>query len=78
MKIDEQVRQLHPPRYTRRQAAELVGRDVDTLKRWKRNGTYRSSDSATFGKLTVDLYTDEDIDAMRLLAKTIKSGRKPA
>lgn len=76
MKIDEIVRQMHPPRYTRRQAAELVGRDEDTLKRWKRNGVFSPSEEWTFGRLSVGLYTDEDIAAMRELAKTIKPGRK--
>lgn len=74
VKIDEQVRQLHPPRYTRSQAAELVGRNLDTLKRWKRKGIYVPSESRVFGQLVVDLYTDEDIQEMRKIAKGMKPG----
>lgn len=78
LKIDEQVRQMHPARYTRRQAASLVGKDPDTLKRWKRNHVYMPSDRKPFGQIMVDLYTDEDIAAMKKIAKTLKPGRRPA
>ena len=77
MKIIEAVRQMHPPRYTVKDAARLVGKDPDTLKRWKRNGTAIPSDRRKFGKLSVDLYTDEDIAAMKKTAKTLKPGRRP-
>lgn len=76
MKINEQVREMHPPRYTVSQAAALVGKDVDTLKRWKRNGVFKPSDSRPFGKLDVDLYTSEDIKAMKKIARTMRPGRK--
>ena len=77
MKINEIVRQMHPPRYTVAQAAALVHRDVDTLKRWKRSGVYEASDHRRFGSLDVDLYTDDDIKAMKRIAKEMKPGRKP-
>lgn len=66
---------MHPPRYTRAQAAELVGKDLDTLKRWKRTGVYAPKEQAEFGSLRVDLYTDDDIAAMREIARTIRPGR---
>lgn len=76
MKIDEQVRLMDPPRYTRAQAAALVGRDIDTLKRWKRQKVFVPSSQREFGRLVVDLYTEGDIEALREIAKTIKPGRK--
>lgn len=78
MKINEQVRAMYPARYTVSQAAELVGRDVDTLKRWKRKGVHRPSETRRFGALMVDLYTDDDITTMRQKAKEMKPGRKAA
>lgn len=78
MKINEAVRQMHPPRYTTSQAAELVGRSEDTLARWRRKGYAKPSDSRTFGSVEVPLYTDEDIAEMRRLAKTIRPGRNPS
>jgi len=77
MKIDELVRQMHPPRYTIAQAARLVGRDADTLRRWRRLRIYAPSESRQFGHLEVVLYTDDDIRAMRRIAKQIRPGRKP-
>src|SRR3954464_1577481 len=77
MKIDELVRQMHPPRYTIAQAARLVGKDADTLRRWRRLRIYVPSESRQFGHLLVALYTDDDIRAMRKIAKEIRPGRKP-
>jgi DNA-binding transcriptional MerR regulator len=76
VKIHEQVREMFPPRYTVSQAASLVGKDVDTLKRWKRQGIFAPSDSRSFGKLDVDLYTSEDIQAMKKIARELRPGRK--
>ena len=76
MKINQAVREMHPARYTVSQAAAEIGRDVDTLKRWKRQGIYAPSDQRDFGLLTVDLYTSDDIKAMRKIAKEMKPGRK--
>lgn len=69
MKINEIVREMDPPRYTRSDAAKLVGRDSDTLKRWKKSGTYVPSETHHFGGLLVDLYTEDDIRAMKALTK---------
>ena len=75
MKINEAVRQMHPPRYTVAQAASLVGRSEDTLVRWRKKGFAVPSDKMEWGSLTVPLYTDGDIESMRQLAKEIKPGR---
>lgn len=77
MRISEVVEAMSPPRYTVSQAAVLVGKSVDTLKRWRRNDVHRPSDRRQFGSLSVDLYTPEDIVAMRKIAKTMKPGPKP-
>lgn len=78
MRINEAVRQMHPPRYTVKQAAQMIGRDADTLRRWKRSGTLIPSDHEKFGKTVVPLYTDDDIKVGREIAKSIKPGRKSA
>jgi hypothetical protein len=78
MKINEAVRKMHPPRYTTAQAAEMVGRSEDTLARWRKKNYVKASDEAAFGSITVPLYTDEDIEALRRLAKTLKPGRTPS
>lgn len=67
---------MHPPRWTASQAAREVGRDLDTIKRWKRTGVYRPSECRKFGSLEVDLYTTEDIAAMKAIARSMKPGRK--
>ena len=77
MKIDDLVRQMDPPRYTRAMAAKKIGKDIDTLKRWKKAGVSSPSEQRPFGQLTVGLYTDDDIDAMKKIARTLKPGRKP-
>jgi len=77
MRIDETVRQMHPPRYTINQAARLVGRHPDTLRRWSRLGILTASDEVAFGGISVPVYTDDDIQDMRNLRKTLKPGRKP-
>lgn len=78
MKIDEAVREMSPPRYTTVQAAELIGKSPDTLRRW-RDGpepVYAPGHFAQFGKVKVPLYTREDIQAMKRIAKTMRPGRK--
>lgn len=70
--------------HTRAEAAVLVGRDSDTLKRWKRKAEAGDTfyDAATpsgymqAGLLKVALYSDEDVEALRLFADNQKSGRR--
>lgn len=76
--IHTMVRRMSPTRYTVKEAAGLVGKSPDTLTRWRKTGTYEPSESIKAGSLTVWLYTDDDIDRMRRLAKTMKPGRKPS
>jgi hypothetical protein len=63
--------------HTISRAAALVGRDKDTLKRWHRDGVYEPSGYCERGKLTVWLYSDDDIMEMQRLAHTRKAGRPP-
>ena len=78
MRINEAVRNMTPPRYTRTQAAALVGRSVDTVVRWRDEGIYQPSETKQFGTLVVDLYTPDDITEMRKIARTMKPGRQTA
>lgn len=76
MKISEVVRAMHPPRYTTAQAAALVGRSADTIRRWQKSGIYVPKHSKKFGKIEVRLYDDKDIAVMRKITKTIHPGPK--
>ena len=58
-------------------ASELVGRDKDTLRAWHKNGVYEPSGYCLRGKLTIWLYSDDDIMNMQRLADTRKAGRPP-
>lgn len=62
--------------YTRAQAARLVGRSKDTIRRWHETGIFVPSHSHEYGKQRVWLYTDEDLAVMRRLAQEIRPGRK--
>lgn len=63
--------------YTISEAAEAVGRSVQTLRRWERNGDFTPSRTAKMGTINVRLYTPEDIKALREFAATQRPGRKP-
>lgn len=78
MKIDEAVREMSPPRYTTSQAADLVGKSEDTLRRWRsgRDPVYSPAHFAQFGQVKVPLYTREDIEEMRRIAKERRPGRR--
>lgn len=65
--------------YTTAEAAKMVGRSQDTVKRWRQGDTplFMPSRQVQMGRLTVYLYSADDITQMRLLAKTLRPGRKP-
>lgn len=63
--------------YTRSMAAEEVGRSVDTLKRWQHHGLAVPSEHMKAGKLTVWLYTAEDLRNLKDIAANQRPGRKP-
>jgi hypothetical protein len=63
--------------YTRSEAAKRVGRTTGTLRQWQTKGVFVPTHYIQLGELAVNLYTMEDIKAMRLIAKSMKRGRKP-
>lgn len=63
--------------YTRVQAARIIGRSPDTLKRWQKKGLALPSVRMKAGQLLVWLYTDDDIEILKHVASTCKPGRKP-
>lgn len=74
--IQTMVRRMTPARYTVKEAAALVGRSPDTLVRWRRSGRFVPSDRQQIGRLLIWLYTDEDIEEMKQLAKELRPGRR--
>ena len=66
-----------PGFYTRSQAARLVGRSVDTLKRWHKKDLVKPSSYIQAGSLKVWAYSEEDIGRLVAVAATQKPGRKP-
>lgn len=60
--------------YTRRQAAERIGRDYDTLRRWERDGIAKPSGQKVAGKVTMPLYNMDDINALRKVVKAFRNG----
>lgn len=63
--------------HLRSEAAVLVGKSFDTLRRWDRDGIYKPSGQMKVGRLTCHLYSDADIEAMRNIANTLKPGPAP-
>lgn len=63
--------------YTRSQASKMIGRSVDTLKRWHKTGLVIPSTSLQAGQLKVWLYTDSDIPKLIHASQTQRPGRKP-
>ena len=77
MKIDEVVSQMMPPRLTVVQAAAMIHKDPDTIRRWIRMGVVEPYEYAQFGSLRVPLFLYSDLPELRRVAKTMKPGRKP-
>jgi predicted site-specific integrase-resolvase len=64
------------PYYTRGQAANLLGVSYDTIRAWaKKPDSPKPSLKVQHGKLLVNVYTDEDIAALREWQSTIHFGR---
>ena len=62
--------------YTTSGAAYVVNRSPDTLRRWRRQGLCVPSQKMQAGQVSVFLYTAEDIEKLRLIARSQKPGRK--
>jgi DNA-binding transcriptional MerR regulator len=62
--------------HVRTDAARLIGRSPDTLKRWHQQGIAIPSECMQAGKLRVWLYTAEDIEHLKEIAASQRPGRK--
>lgn len=60
---------------TQSEVARAVGRHPDTIKVWRKRGVYVPSGYLDAGKTKVWLYSPEDVDAMKAIAKIRKAGR---
>ena len=63
-------------RYLVSEAATLIGKSADTLRRWDKQGILHPSEKEKFGKTTVRLYTPDDIKRGQEIARTLRPGRK--
>jgi hypothetical protein len=61
--------------YTRKMAADLIGRSYDTIKRWEDNGFVKPSGYVRMGMLDVPVYSRTGIETLRKVAKSQKPGR---
>ncbi|AKL88350.1 MerR-like transcriptional regulator [Gordonia phage GMA6] len=61
--------------FTRSQVAARIGKSVDTIRRWHASGIYKSTRQEQFGSVNVWLYSEEDVAAMKHIARTIRPGR---
>ena len=76
MHITRMVREMTPTRYTKEEAAKLIGVSLSTIKRWKESGQFVPIETRSFGLIVVDLYTPEDIPVLQAIKKTNHPGRK--
>lgn len=58
-------------------AAELVGRHVNTLKRWAHNGGPTPSYVMSIGNLKAGIYTEDDIETCKEYGSHQRTGPKP-
>lgn len=60
--------------YTRAEAAEMIGRHPDTVRRWERAGMI-SPEMVAFGDIMVPAFTPADIARLREIADSVHVGR---
>ncbi len=63
--------------YTLPQAAAMIGRHPDTLRRWIRAGLTATPRTMDFGSLSVWVFSPEDVASLQELAGSIRIGRPP-
>jgi hypothetical protein len=76
MYINRMIREMVPVRYTKEEAARLVGVSLSTIKRWKGSKLFVPTETKEFGSIIVDLYTPEDIPVLQAIKRASKPGRK--
>ncbi len=57
--------------YNRRQAANLLGTSVETIRNWERNGLVLSN---TYGELNERLFDDSDMERLRIIYMLRQTG----
>lgn len=62
--------------FTAAQAAAIIERPVDTVRRWHSDGHVVPSLTHKFGKLTVHLYTPDDIVSLQRMAEETYPGKR--
>jgi DNA-binding transcriptional MerR regulator len=62
--------------YLTSDAARMVGKHPDTLRRWRKEGIFIPSGEMKAGALTTNLYSEEDIAKMKKLVATLRPGKK--
>lgn len=62
--------------YLTSDAAALVGRSTDTLRKYKRDGIFSPEGFMWAGSLKVALYSKSDIDTLRRIAAEQRPGPK--
>ncbi|CAB4195082.1 MerR-type HTH domain containing protein [uncultured Caudovirales phage] len=63
-------------KFTLPQAAKIIGRHPDTIRRWIKDGLIPQPERMTFGEIDVPVFSAEDIESIKQIAnKTIKVGR---
>lgn len=71
------IAKLDPPRYTVSQVGELVGKHPDTLISWRRRGIFEPTGGRLeMGKLSIWLYTPQDVEELKLLVTRRRTGPK--
>lgn len=63
--------------YTSAAVAEKIGRSQDTVRHWRRKKIFEPSRVEKYGEVTVYLYSEDDVKAMRKIAGEIRPGPKP-
>lgn len=71
------VRRDHPEFFTTQEVAAIVRRSKETIERWRWEGILVPTHSTQIGKISVWLYTEEEVDKARQLARTPTGKRKP-
>lgn len=62
--INLEVRPVTKNRYNRRQAADLLGTTIETVRNWERNGLISSN---KYGAMNEKVFSDSDMERLRII-----------